>query len=155
MWFIDRARAEAREEQRKLFDGEIQGLKVSVLGKEIDIRTLREKVAYLEGELKKYKSREVIDIFIADPVPKDVEKRKAYVTAVSGLFYEILHPKLKQMIATVRKELEDQGNVRELDLQLKGAAYALWELIRWGELMVGEDKANMAGHDPSSPTDKK
>lgn len=113
------------------------------------IEYLSEKIK-LEEELKNIRARlfsleEIrpkIDINIGDPSPVDYENRKLYVAAVAGLHKDILSPKLYQMISKNREEMDNMENVRDLDLVLKGVSYALWELDRWGNQMIGEQIEN-------------
>lgn len=153
-WVTEKMREKFRAEGRQEVRDSVLKYELEIVGKTNDIRTLKTQVTNLQLVLKRFTDREFIDFSIGDPVPTDVEKRKAYVGAVAGLFHDILHPKLKHMIATSRAILENPENTAQQDSQLKGAIYAFWELIRWGNLLVGEDKANMVGLDPSSPTDK-
>lgn len=94
-----------------------------------------------------------IDVDLGDPAPVDSAERKSYVGMVAGLHKDILAPKLKQMISTLRKELDNVGNSRELDLYLKGVSYAFGEILIWGQAMVNEQLANQIGQNPASPID--
>lgn len=114
----------------------------------------KELVAQVFELERKLKNREFIDIGIGDPMPVDSKERRLYVGAVAGLHKEILRPKLMQMIAKTREALDEQENTRDHDLLLKGTSYALFEIIRWGDLMASEDQAYNAGQNPSVPEDK-
>jgi len=100
---------------------------------------LRAKVLRLENQVDSLKKRQpIIDPLIGDPSPKKQTERKQYVAEVAGVHKHILEPKFKQMISTAHSLLEDETNSREADQALKGATYVLWELVRWGDLMVSE-----------------
>jgi hypothetical protein len=116
---------------------------------------LKTSIGALKNKLSRYIDHPDVSMETGDPVPTDKEKRRLYVSAVAGLHNEILRPKMMLMIAKVREALEREENSREQDLQLKGTAYALWEIIRWGNLMASEDQAYNAGQNPSVPEDKK
>ena len=90
----------------------------------------------------KVKKKDLIDVKMGDPAPIDSEQRKLYVSKIAGMHKEILEPKLKQMISSIHTVLEDETNPRDTDQALKGAVYAFWEIIRWGNMMVGEQIAN-------------
>lgn len=111
--------------------------KNSRLAEELKAEHLRNQV--LIDEVEGFRSQEeIIDPFLGDPSPKDLEKRRAYVGAVAGLHKDILEPKLKQMIAAAYVMLEDASNDREFDQSVKGTIYALREILRWGQSMVNE-----------------
>jgi len=98
---------------------------------------------YIESELEKIKKlRSRIDVKLGDPAPIDQEKRAQYVSMVADLHKEILKPKLLQMISTSQFLLSGTDNTRELDLNLKGAIYAFWEILHWGDRMTNEQVAN-------------
>lgn len=98
--------------------------------------------------------REKVGIELGDPLPEDTKKRKSYVSMVAGLHDIVLRKKLLQMIDNAREVLENTENNREQDLETKGVIFCLWELIRWGDKISAEDKANKLGEDPSSDEDK-
>lgn len=110
-----------------------------------EVNQLKKKLQQAEVSLQAYANgKPVIDIIVGDPSPKDKKERALYVAAVAGLHRDILEPKLKQMIANTLRLLEEATNDREYDQALKGACYALRELIRWGDLMVNEQLALQA-----------
>lgn len=99
-------------------------------------------------------TKEYIDINIGDPLPTDPTKRREYVSAVAGIHTLILRKKLLSMISTSRAILEKQENDPIYDQAVKGAIFGLWEIIRWGDLMVSEDISLSSGDNPSKPEDK-
>lgn len=148
---IIRAKIE-NERKGQVNQGATASLKVIQL--EGELGRAKEYIAKLEELAKNKIVRESLDINLVDPIPADKEKRRLYVGAVAGLHNDILRPKLLLMIAKVREALAREENTREQDLQLKGTEYALWEIIRWGDLMLSEDKAYTAGQNPSVPEDR-
>lgn len=153
MWIPAWLRKRVLDDEKAAQNSLVLKLRLELVRSENLISELRAEKMAATSELKKYKDREFIDFEIGDPVPTDVEKRRAYVSAVAGLYHDILHPKLKHMIAVARSVLENPDNTEKQDEQIKGTIYALFELIRWGNLMAGEDKASMRGENPSSPKD--
>lgn len=126
----------------------------------VKLAEARGRAFMLESELAKVKlekanletrlaHKEIIDIKMGDPAPVDSEKRALYVAKVAGLHVEILKPKLKQMISTAHTLLEDSSNDREFDQSVKGGIYMLYEILRWGEMMVNEQIANQTNQNPS------
>lgn len=152
MWIpqfiLDAARKKAREEAKAEADLRVIQLKG-------ELATSNNKIVGLEKEIRRIKSREFIDIELRDPVPTDAEKRRLYVGAVAGLHNDILRPKLMLMISKIRELMDSSDNSRDYDQALKGGSYALFEIIRWGDLMVSEDKAYTKGENPGSPQDTK
>lgn len=98
--------------------------------------------------------KDYIDVEIGDPLPTDPTKRREYVSSVAGIHTLILRKKLLSMISTSRALLESQDNPRDYDQAVKGAIFGLWEIIRWGDLMVSEDIASSRGDNPSNEEDK-
>ena len=124
--------------QRDDFKDKIDDLTIKISRKQID---------------QEYK-KQLIDIDIGDPGPKDVVKRKEYVAKVAGLHKEILEPKLRQMISVSHNLSESVSADRDFDFLMKGVVYAFREILKWGESMVSEQVANQIGENPSSPKDK-
>lgn len=87
---------------------------------------------------------------VGDVEPTDVEARAKYTIAASNFYIEILEPKLLQMIATAREELDNVHilNIplgmdrKDYDNVLRGTSNAFKLLMDWGELMKGEATAN-------------
>lgn len=119
---------------------------------------LKAELANLTSEkkelLSKLKVRELIDIKLGDPAPLDKEQRALYVAKVAGLHKEIFEPKIKHMISNAHSLLEETDNPRDYDLMVKGGIYMLWELHRWGELMMSEQVANQNNQNPSLPDEE-
>ncbi len=86
-------------------------------------------------------NKEIVDVFLGDPSPVDVEEYKLYVARVAGLYQDILCPKIKYMISQSHHLLKESSNDRDYDQAIKGAIYALSEIMRWGESMVNKQIA--------------
>ena len=129
---------------RKKEDEDTSVLKLRMIQLKNDNDNKAREIAALNKQLEKYRIHEMIPIDIGDPVPTDKEKRTLYVSAVAGLFTEYVRPKLLQMIAKGRAILEQDENLREDDLRVKGMLFGLWEIIRWGDMLVSEYKAWLA-----------
>lgn len=105
----------------------------------LEIDSLKQRLEGAFAVINSFKNKGfVVDSFMGDPSPVDREQRGLYVARVAGLHKDILGPKLKHMISTSLKLLEDSTNDREYDQAVKGAIYSLRELIRWGDAMVNE-----------------
>lgn len=102
------------------------------------------------ANLKSRLEKTLIDVGIGDPAPTDAGKRKDFVAKVAELQKDILGPKIKQMISSAQALLSESSNDREFDQALKGGIYMLWEIYRWGELMINEQISNQTGQNPSS-----
>lgn len=118
---------------------------------ELEIQKLRIEKRELESRLK---TKEFIDVRLGDPSPVDTVKRATYVAKVAGLHKEILEPKIKHMISNAHSLLEESTNDREFDQSVKGGIYMLWEICRWGELMVNEQISNQTSQNPSLSEEK-
>lgn len=140
--------------QRYRAEGKVV-VELELVVKENALRAVKSDLVAAQARLRQYRTHEFIDVFVGDPTPEDSEKRKVFVGAVAGLFNDYLRPKFLQMIATTRAILEDVENTPKQDDQIKGSLFALWEIIRWGDIMVSEYKATIAGENPSSSIDKK
>lgn len=88
-------------------------------------------------------SLNLLETNVKDPAPTDSLERKEYVEKVAIAHAEILRPKLKQMIARCQADLSNTGNTRDADLEIKGAIFALNEIILWGDLMESERLSNL------------
>ncbi len=118
---------------------------------EVQKENLLRRVKQLEAENKSLNTpRKFIDIKMGDPSPLDSTKRRSYVGQVAGLYKDVLEPKFKQMISVAHSLLEDETNTLQEDISLKGAIYAFWEIIRWGESMLNEQLGNQSNPDSSS-----
>lgn len=91
----------------------------------------------------------MFDVFAGDPIPKDTHARRQYVSQVAGVYKDLLEPKLKHMISATLFDVGQLSNSRDDDMALKGAVYALRELMRWGDIMVNEALADQRGEDVS------
>lgn len=102
-----------------------------------DLRIAKELVETLQASLKEKKKVE-IDVNSSDPLFKKSQDRVDYIARVSGFFSDVLEKKLKVMIKTSSELMVDNSNTRETDLYLKGAIYALNELVVWGNELRNE-----------------
>lgn len=134
------------EETFKRYESREQLLERMIRDRVAEVASLTRERDRLEEELVELKrlprGAPLVDITTADPSPTDTEQRKLYVAQVAGFFTEVLEPKLKQMIANTREAMDDVTNEREYDQAMKGASYALQELMRWGKAMVNEQVSN-------------
>lgn len=93
--------------------------------------------AELRG-IKPEKPKPVIDVFAGDPdAVTDTEQRKLYVAQVAGFHKDILGPKILNLIAEARAELEKPMQEKLSDI-IRGSINALWLIYGWGEQMLGE-----------------
>lgn len=83
---------------------------------------------------------DLVPIDLLDPAPADSQTRSEYMARVAGFYFDILEPKLKQMISSSYAVLEGE-NTPEQDNLLKGTIFALREIMRWGENCLNEHKA--------------
>ena len=117
---------------------------------------LKNRVEDLEALLGDYKKfREIIDVEIGDPKPKDTKERRIYVGEVARLHQDILRKKLLYMIHSSHVLLEVPENTPAQDSALKGTIYALREIIRWGDLLVSEQQSYTTGENADKPEDSK
>lgn len=107
------------------------------------ILALRTKTVSLQTEVDRLSTpRPVINIDQLDPDGvTDRDQRKLYVGTVAGFHKEYLKPKLLNIIAAVREDLEKPHNEKMSDF-LRGTANALWLLHDWGESMINEQVSN-------------
>lgn len=130
------------EELKKTFRRELDKKSTEILKLTVENRSLK---------LFQIKQRPFIDVSVAEPSPRDSEKRKMYVASAAQFGKEILQPKLLHMISDVRAQLEkmdsavDNSGVpitnfksNEFDKILKGTINAFWLLFEWCTEMQGE-----------------
>jgi len=113
---------------------------------------LKLKAELLGKTSNEKKTVRVIAAGIGDPEPTDSKSRADYVAQVSN-FSEILEPKLLQMIAVVREEMDGlhpkaggypAGMSRfDYDNYLRGTTNAFKLLLDWGDLLKGEHLNNI------------
>lgn len=103
------------------------------------------------------KALRLMDVSIADPIPTDVDQRKAYVREVAQFFSVYGEKKLMQMISFVREELDWSGLIdshhskealngmsrQQYDWLMRGTSNAFKLLLDWGNIMQGEHAANI------------
>lgn len=123
------------QQEVRIFELEVEN---DILEQTID--ELKSQISGMREHLNQ--GRYSIGLATGDPSPVDKEQRALYVARVAGFHKEILAPKLKSMISKAHDILADSDNTRENDLSVKGAIFAFWELLRWGEMMQGEFMSN-------------
>ncbi len=133
----------AREEElKKTFRRELDKKNTEILKLTAENRSLK---------LFQTFQKPFIEVGVAEPSPRDSEKRKMYVANVAQFAKDILKPKLLHMISDVREQLEkmdsavDNSGVpitnfksNEFDKILKGTINAFWLLYEWCDNMIGE-----------------
>lgn len=114
-----------------------------------ELEKAQQKIVSLKAELlalqnEKKMERPIIAVDETEPVPSDTAKRKMYIAQVAGFHKDVLSPKLKHMIRTMREEFEKVNrdtfgySQQEYDLYLKGAINGFWLLHDWGEAAINE-----------------
>jgi hypothetical protein len=104
---------------------------------------LQTQVSLLEKKIESLKPN-VLDVGIGDPQFKSGDERIAYISRVAGFYEDVLKNKLESMIEEIHQMMELDSNTERLDLTLKGTAYALRELLLWGDEYTREYKGFLA-----------
>jgi len=133
------SRGEVKELQSKN-----QSLKDLLTRRDVEIEFLKKDFKIRnEAQMKKDKS------FIGDledyldPLPAEVEARKAVVSKISGWFEGELSSQMKHMISRMEHEIARFPlTERETDFHRAGINFGHL-LLDWGESIVGEHKANI------------
>ena len=103
---------------------------------------LKNQIDSLQALLSVKDRQHVLNFDVGDPSPKDQEARRAYIADASLSYTGLWEPKMKHLISVSHRLLENGNNSKDEDAVLKGAIFAFRELMRWGNMIVSEQRSN-------------